>query len=156
GAEELVHDQDQFQGFWRGALYEKEELVATSFAILFLAKGRAPVVINKLRHGPGNDWDNDTDDVRNLVNVVSRDWKSLVTWQVVDPNIATVEDLLQAPILFFNGHVAPEFTEEGKKNLRSYVEQGGFIFAEACCGRPEFDKGFNKLMKEIFPEDAYT
>jgi hypothetical protein len=64
-------------------------------------------------------------DVRNLVNAVSRDWKSRLTWQVVDPNTASVQDLLQAPIVFLNGHEAPQFTEEGKKNLRAHVEQGG-------------------------------
>ncbi|MCA1685375.1 MAG: DUF4159 domain-containing protein, partial [Planctomycetia bacterium] len=155
GAEELVHDQDRFDGFWMGQITEDNKLIATSFALLFLAKGRAPVVINKLRHGPAADWNNDPDDVRNLVNVVSRDWKNLVTWQVVDPNVATVQDLLQAPVVFLNGHVAPELTQEGKKNLRDYVEQGGFIFAEACCSRVEFDKGFHALMKEIFPEPEY-
>ena len=103
GAEELVHDQNPLSGFWRGANQENE-LVATSFALLFLAKGRAPVLINKLRHMPAGDWNNDPDDIRNLVGVVSRDWKSLLTWQVVDPANATVQDLLQAPILFFNGH----------------------------------------------------
>jgi len=159
GAEELVHDQDPLGGFWRGILFESESngppYVATSFALLFLAKGRAPVLMNKLRHAPAGDWNNDPDDVRNLVNLVSRDWKNLLTWQVVDPNVAAVQDLLQAPILFLNGHQAPVFTEDGKKNLRDYVEQGGFIFAEACCGRTEFDKGFNALMKEVFPEPEY-
>ena len=155
GAEELVADQDKFDGFWKGALFEHDPLVATSFALLFLAKGRAPVLINKLRHTPKGDWNNDPDDVRNLTNVVSRDWKNLLTWQVVDPNVATVQDLLQAPIVFVNGHEAPMFTEAGKKNLRDYVEQGGFIFAEACCGRTEFDKGFHDLMKEIFPEPEF-
>ncbi len=156
GAEELVHEQDKFQGYWRGTLYEREPLIATSFALLFLAKGRAPVLINKLRHGPGNaDWNNDVDDIRNLVGLVSRDWNHLLTWQVVDPNTASLEDMLQAPIAYFNGHQMPEFTSEGKKRLREYVEQGGFIFAEACCGRQEFDRGFRALMKEIFTETDY-
>jgi hypothetical protein len=160
GAEKLVHDQDPVRGFWRGHIFENDPLVATSFALLFLAKGRSPVLINKLRHGPRGDWNNDTDDVRNLVSVVSRDWKpllggQLLTWQVVDPNMATVEDMLQAPIVYFNGHSVPEFTPEGERNLRSYVEQGGFIFAEACCGREEFRTGFQELMKRIFPEDEY-
>ncbi len=155
GAEELVHLQDRLSGNWRGALFEREDLVATSFALLFLAKGRAPVLINKLRHGPRGDWNHDTDDVRNIVGLVSRDWKHLLTWQVVDPNVAMVADLLQAPIVFFNGHRAPEFEQMGKDNLRKFVEQGGFIFAEACCGRPEFDRGFRDLMKEIFPEPEY-
>ena len=152
GAEELVRTQDRVSGAWQDSF---GPVVSTSFSLLFLAKGRAPVLINKLRHGPGEDWNNDTDDVRNLVDVVSADWRNLLTWQVVGPNVATVEDMLQAPIVFFNGHFPPEFGPVGRENLRAYVEQGGFIVAEACCSRPEFDKGFRELMKEIFPEPGY-
>ncbi len=155
GAEELVHDQDKLEGFWRGIQYERYQFISTSFALLFLAKGRSPVVINKLRHGHGTDWNNDADDVRNLVGAVSRDWNHLLTWQVVDPNVARVEDMLQAPIAYFNGHEAPVFTPRGEQNLRDFVDQGGFIFAEACCGRKEFDKGFRELMKRIFPDPDY-
>ncbi|GAC1474763.1 MAG: DUF4159 domain-containing protein [Isosphaeraceae bacterium] len=155
GAEELVHDQDPLQGFWQGMTAEENRLIATSFALLFLAKGRAPVLINKIRHAPSADWNNDPDDVRNIVSFVSRDWKHLLTWQVVDPNVARVQDMLQAPILFLNGHQPPEFDDRGKKNLREYVEQGGFIFAESCCSRAEFDRGFHRLMKEIFPEPEF-
>ena len=156
GAEELVHAQDNVNGFWRGQLIETDPVLATSFALLFLAKGRAPVLINKLRHGTGNDWENDPDDVRNIVNIVSREWKSLLTWQVVDPDVASVPELLQAPIVFFNGHKAPQFSALARANLREFVEQGGFIFADACCSSREFDAGFKQLMKEVFPEEAYT
>ncbi len=155
GAEELVHDQDKLDGSWRGTQYERYQVISTSFAVLFLAKGRSPVVINKLRHGPGADWNNDVDDVRNLVGAVSRDWNHLLTWQVVDPNTSRVEDMLQAPIAFINGHQAPVFDERGKRNLREFVEQGGFIFAESCCGKQEFDRGFRALMKEVFPDPDY-
>ena len=155
GAEELVHSQEKVNGSWHGQLIENDPVLATSFALLFLAKGRAPVLINKLRHGPVSDWDNDPDDVRNMVNIVSREWKSLLTWQVVDPAVASVPELLQAPIVFFNGHKAPEFSARARANIREFVEQGGFIFADACCGSGEFDAGFKQLMKEIFPEEAY-
>ena len=155
GAEELVHEQNKLSGFWQGALVESDKTVATSFALLFLAKGRAPVLVNKLRHGPRGDWNNDPDDVRNIVSVVSRDWKSLLTWQVVDPAAASVADLLQAPIVFFNGHQAPEFNAMAQQNLREFVEQGGFIFADACCSSPDFDAGFKELMKKIFPEEEF-
>jgi hypothetical protein len=155
GAEELVHEQNKLSGFWQGALIESDRVLATSFALLFLAKGRAPVLINKLRHTPPGDWDNDPDDIRNIVNIVSHDWKHLLTWQVVDPKFATVTELLQAPIIFFNGHHAPEFSDTALKNLREFVEQGGFLLAEACCGNPEFDRGFKDLMKQVFPEEQY-
>ncbi len=152
GAAQLVRSQDRLQGFWRGQGTESDPFITTSFSLLFLAKGRAPVLVNKLRHGPGPDWNNDHDDVTNLVGVVSRDWKHLLTWQVVDPGVATVDDMLQAPIAYFNGHQAPTFSEAAKSRLRDFVEQGGVIVADACCGRREFDQGFRALIKEIFPE----
>lgn len=149
GAEELVQSQNRLSGSWEGNVH------STSFALLFLAKGRAPVLINKIRHAPGNDWNNDPDDVRNLVDVVSTEWKHLLTWQVVDPETARVEELLQAPIIYLNGHRAPLFSVEAKRRLREYVEQGGFILADACCGMAEFDRGFRELMKQVFPEPEY-
>lgn len=155
GARELVAEQDPVLGSWRGTSIENDEVIATSLALLFLAKGRSPVLVNKLRHGPEQDWDIHFDDVRNLTSSVSRDWKSFLTWQVVDPAIAKVEDLLQAPICFVNGKQAPEFSDAAKKNLRNYVEQGGFIFAEAGCSDPKFDEGFRKTLEQIFPEPDY-
>ena len=154
GAEELVREQDKLSGSWQGVLIESNKVLATSFAVLFLAKRRAPVLINKLYHAPSADWNNDADDIRNLVSQVSRDWKHLLTWQVIDPKTATVPDLLRAPILFLNGHKAPEFTAAEKTNLREYVEQGGVIFADACCSSPDFDTGFRALMKELFPDPS--
>ena len=131
-------------------------ILATSFALLFLGRGRAPVLINKLRHAPLDDWDRDPEDVRNLVNVVGRDWKSQLNWQVVDSQAATLPDLQRAPILFLSGHKAPEFSPKEKMNLRDYINRGGFLLADACCGEPGFDQGFRRLMKELFPEDEST
>ncbi len=155
GAEELVRLQDPFQGLWRGVGQEADPMLATSFALLFLAKGRSPVLINKLKHGPAHDWDNDHDDVANLTALISRDWKHLVTWQVVDPSHASVEDLLQAPIVYLNGHDHPLLSAESKRSLRRYIENGGLILGEACCGRKAFDLGFRTLIREILPEPEY-
>ncbi len=153
GAEELVKSQNRLSGFWMGG---HGPVVSTCFAVLFLAKGRAPVLMNKLRHGLGGDWDNDRDDVRNLTSLVARDWQHLLTWQVVDLERSNVEELLQAPIAFMNGHEAPRLDEAAKNRLRDYIDQGGFLMADACCGRVEFDRGFRALMKAIFPEPQYA
>ena len=109
-----------------------------------------------LRHKPVGDWNNDPDDVRSIVGIFSRDRNKLLTWQVLDSDIATVPELLQAPIAYFNGHDAPQFSQLARRNMREYVEKGGFIFAEACCGSPKFDQGLKQLMKELFPEEEHT
>jgi hypothetical protein len=162
GAKLLIDSQGP-GGVWerRG---DQNEVISTAFALLFLSKGRSPVLMNKLRHDssdPNNreDWNNDRNDVRNLVEFCSRNWERRMTWQVVDAKVPgdhavlkRVEDMLQAPVLFITGHDAPQFNELEKKVLRSYVDQGGFIFAEACCSRAGFRDGMRQLCKEIFPE----
>jgi RNA polymerase sigma factor (sigma-70 family) len=153
GAEALLGERNKLNGSWEGALFEKNPVLATSFATLFLASGRVPVLINKLKHAPLDDWNNDPDDVRSLVGTVARGWRHPLSWQIVDSTKATVPDLLRAPILFVNGHKAPEFTDAEKTKLRAYVERGGFIFAEACCGSADFDRGFRNVMADVFPED---
>jgi serine/threonine protein kinase len=71
-AKALFASQNRLGGSWRGAVLEENRILATSFAVLFLAKGRAPVLMTKLRHLLPDDWNNDPDDVRNLVSVISR------------------------------------------------------------------------------------
>lgn len=155
GVDFLIHQQDQLAGFWKGAIVEADPNIATSFALLFLSKGRRPVLLSKVRHGPGDDWDNHSHDVANLISYVETQWERDLTWQIVDPQQAGPADLLQSPVLFINGRAAPEFTDQEVTNLRTYVDQGGFIFAEACCEGDEFDAGFRKLCERMFPEPEY-
>jgi hypothetical protein len=151
-----------------GAYYgEGHPVIATSFALLFMAKGRTPVLISKLVHGRPNagddDWNNDRNDVRHLVDFVKDEVfrKKPLAWQVFNPRQAgemtaqrldqLTSDLLQSPIAYFNGHHAPFFTDAEKQLLRKYVDNGGFLLAEACCGEQGFDFGFRRLMTELFP-----
>ncbi len=155
GASWLVRVQDPLSGAWKGANLETPT-IATSFALLFLSKGLAPVLINKLKHGSAggvdDDWNIDPHDVRYLTREVARLWGHRLNWQIIEADKATVDDLLQAPILFLNGHRAPVFSEEERRVLREYVMQGGVIFAEACCASRAFDEGFRKLVADLFPE----
>jgi hypothetical protein len=169
GAAELVATQEP-TGQWRaGDTFDGNPILATSFSVLFLTKGKTPVLMFKMTHGAnrgiGGDWNNDRNDVRNLTEYCSKELFKRngrpvqLTWQVFDAsrqstaNPQTLQDLLQAPILFFNGHKPPRFTNGEKELLRKYLEQGGFIFAEACCGREEFDQGFRELIKEVCGEE---
>jgi hypothetical protein len=167
GCEYLVRVQDKIDGSWhqRGGAGGADgwPTVATSFALIFLSKGRTPVLVTKMVHGPGDDWNNDRNDARNLVDYASRELfrNQPMAWQVFETRRAVLRneddlleltaDLLQSPVIYITGHEAPRFTDNEKKLLQKYVEQGGFIMAEACCGRKEFDAGFRRLMKELFP-----
>ena len=146
-------------------------VISTSFALLFLAKGRTPILISKLAWDPptertpgaGTGWNRKHHDARHLVEYSSRELfkKMPLAWQIFDPRQADLgpakfneelSNLLQSPILYMNGHEAPSLTTAQKRLLRRYVDEGGFILAEACCGSPEFARGFKKLMED---EDVF-
>ena len=150
GVRHLIASQSA-AGSWGGQ--GTAGLYNTSFALLFLSKGRIPILVDKLRFGRNADWNNAPDDVHNLTNFVGEEWKTRLNWQVVDiRSVRRVEDLLQAPILQFSGHQAPVFSAREKTLLREYVEQGGLLIADANCTVKAFDQGFRELCRELFPE----
>ncbi|MFT7640464.1 MAG: hypothetical protein ACI9G1_002207, partial [Pirellulaceae bacterium] len=164
GAEYLVAKQDPLSSFWIGSGYaEDNPQIATSFALLFLSKGRRPIVISQLRHGTSKvrlgdeandlgDWNHHRQGLHHLTQSIEVRWRRDLTWQTIDANVATVEDFLQTPVLFISGKDELRLANEQKEDLKRYVNQGGFIFAEAACGGLAFDKSFRKLMTEIFPD----
>ena len=157
GAELLVKNQDDLSGFWKGTGHaEDNPNIATSLAPLFLSKGRRPVLAANFKHGPLADWNHHRGDLGNLTSYVETHWGRDLTWQVIDVETASVEDLREAPVIYISGQLHPEFTDEQVKRLREYVNEGGFIFAEACCDGDGFDQGFRELVKHMFPANRST
>jgi hypothetical protein len=169
GATYLLEGQTLNDGSWNATFtaIETDKVVASSFALLFLSKGLAPVLINKLNYGSaaearkvGDDvlpnWNLHPNDVRNLTEYTSGlpRWPKLLTYQEVDLEKilaqGSVRDLLQAPILYLSGADNPKFSDAQVQLLRSYVEQGGFIFAVQNCNGSGFDDGIRNLASRIY------
>jgi hypothetical protein len=166
---EFFVDTQKADGRWdgEGRQFDHWPVVATSFSLLFLSKGRTPVLMTKLAYNRGDDWNNKRSDCKNLVAFVSKElFKGQpMAWQIFDSRTKPAEqedqvkelaaELLQSPVTYFNGHNrAP--TGKERDILREYLNNGGFVFAEACCGRPEFDADFRTMCKEMFPDNPLT
>jgi hypothetical protein len=160
GAEALVKTQAA-DGSWPS----HGQVPGTSFGILFLVRGRAPVVMNKLQYEfqplegkkqTDKDiarWNQRPRDAANVVRWIGGNMERDLNWQIV--NLGTgvaAQDLLDAPILYMAGDQQLRFTAEDKAKLRSYVEQGGLILGSADCAKPAFAKSFRDLGHELFPE----
>ena len=156
GAEFLVGSQDAFDRSWNGSGHaENNQHITTALALLFLSKGRRPILMAKLKHEPENDWNNHPGDVAHLTAHVERRWGLDLTWQVFDPQTATTEDLMQAPVLFLSGSRRPQLNGQERK-IRNYIDRGGFLFAEACClDGHAFEQGLRQFLKRVFPEEEY-
>jgi hypothetical protein len=51
-----------------------------------------------------------------------------------------------------HGRTAFEWGETERKQLREYVQNGGVLFADACCGAPLFDQSFRAQVKKLLPD----
>lgn len=60
--------------------------------------------------------------------------------------------IFDAPILYITGHETFTLDNTEAQNLREYLNKGGFLLAEACCGRRAFNNAFLQEMKKVFPD----
>jgi hypothetical protein len=189
--------QDPLEGWIsKGSNIDAERTLSTAFALLFLSKGRTPVLMTKFawgnfqaqggglievppRNGPrppagGSNWNRKHNDTRHIVEFCSKDIFNNVplSWQVYDArrldfgNVRgkSMDDrvreevgfLLQSPVLYITGHGAINLSDAQEAILKLYVEEGGFLVAEACCGDPVFAKSFKGLMKKLFPDNNFV
>lgn len=188
GCEYLINAQAADGSITKGHGIDGAEVISTAFGLLFLSKGRTPVLISKFAWGDFRDvgggtfeerstgkkgeinWNRKHNDTRHLVEFSSKElFKGTpLAWQVYDvrrQNIDTDEKilaevgvLLQSPLLYLNGHgripfvgLPGEVLTTKERILQKYVEEGGFILAEACCGDAQFAASFRDLIKRIFP-----
>ncbi|MBI3268369.1 MAG: DUF4159 domain-containing protein [Planctomycetes bacterium] len=144
GASWLVQRQNA-DGSWGSG---PNPSIDACFAILFLAKGHTPLLVNKLEWD--GDWNNDASDLKNLLEFSAHKLRRRFSWQTVSVR-EPAEELGFAPVLFLNGHTAPKLGPGGVEKLRAFLDQGGLLFAESCCDRPEFDRGFRELVEQVVP-----
>ena len=164
GADYLIGSQDEFQGFWSNVGPMENSNVATSFALLFLSKGKRQVVAGRLKYqsaGAETEWNQHSDGLRQLVRHVEKDWGRDLTWQTIDASAANLEDLLQAPVLVMSGTEAFQLTAQVAELLKEYVDQGGCILFEAeggdACGDASgFERSVNQLCQNWFEGRSRT
>jgi hypothetical protein len=143
---EFLLPRQTVDGQWQG------DILATEFAMLFIGKGREPVVMQKLAYA--GEWNTDPYDAKDLVEQASLDLELPMTTQVVNVKDGA-SAFAEAPVLYLQGHSSFEFTPEQRIHLRVFLESGGFIFASACCGSRDFDASFRAEMGQIFPDARF-
>jgi hypothetical protein len=162
GTERLLTLQDPLgSGYWHapGGFVISD----TAFGLLFLSKGRRPVLMSKIQFasnqpGADNAWNVHPNDINNLTLYAESQWNLEMTWQIIDIRQATADHLLQSPVISFSARdwqIHPHEMPILAKKLRDYLDQGGFIIAEAQPGGIAFDRTFRALMERVFPEPEY-
>jgi hypothetical protein len=96
------------------------------------------------------DWTTDPDDLKRLMERFCQDIgvgrsSTEVTFDDFSFNPAEI------PVLYLTGHEGIELTEETRKKLRWYLQDGGTLICDACCGSDAYLKAWVREMNTIFP-----
>ena len=150
GAEELLARQAG-DGSWTmgGGAMSGTPCATTAYALLFLLRGRRPVLFNRLEYD--GDWNNRPRALANLTRWFGKQFEREVHWQTI--SIASpVAEWHDAPLLCLTGSQAPKLTDEQVVKLRRFVHQGGTLFSLTECGGAGFRTGIRDLYAKLFPD----
>jgi len=130
-----------------------DAVVGTSFCTLFLVYGGAPVALEKLEYGEGQDWNLNPRDLANLSKHLWAAYERPVNWQTV--SLEAEASQFEAPILFISGSKAVKFSEEEMLKLREYLLRGGTILAEPSDHSEAFTQSMKQLVRLMFSKQDY-
>ena len=75
-----------------------------------------------------------------------------------EPRIVTLadfDDMVRNPFVFMTSEGYFKLNEQEEKNLREFLERGGFIHADDCVyqGQDRFFRTYNAMMDKLFPDN---
>jgi hypothetical protein len=155
-ARKIVASQWENGAWGRSDQPTADTLIDTAYTVLFLARGRHPIVMNKLRLDEGGrsdrgEWNNRPRDLANLCRFASRELERPLNWQIVsidrDP-----ADWSDAPILYLASHSALKLSDQEIAKIRAFIDGGGMLFTQADNNSESFNLYVNQLAKKLFPD----
>ena len=135
-------------GAWGRKADGNDALVDTAFIVVFLSRGRHPIMMNKLRVEDA--WANRPRDLANLARFAGRELERPLNWQVVNLQ-RPWHDWLDAPVLYLAGHQYLRLTDEDVDKLRAFIEGGGMLFTHADGAAEGFNRFVADLARRIAP-----
>jgi len=104
--------------------------------------------IGRLKYQGGGDWYNDPQEEVNLLKFIQQN--TLIDANPVYEFVEIGDDkFFTYPIIFMTGHGNITFSDNEVKRLRTYLENGGFLYADDDYG---MDKAFRREIKKVFPD----
>ena len=122
--------------------------MTVAYWVLFLSRGRHPVLMSKLRFD--GFWANRPRDMANLSRFASRELERPVNWQVV-PIDRDWQDWTDSPILYLASHDRPKLKEGDYVKIKSFIDAGGLLFTQSDGGRANFSTFVMDLGRKLYP-----
>ncbi len=132
-------------------------VVDTAYAVLFLARGRSPVVMSKLvmDGGIGGFTDKYPRDVASMIRWLRRQTERHVNWQAVELSLPA-EVLRQTPVMYISGVGRVKMSEAELAALKRYIDEGGCVLAVAAGSLDSypsvaFTRSIEDILARLYP-----
>ena len=121
----LLLSSQKANGSWN------DSIIDTSLAILTLAKGSSPIVINRVELSPDRMGKRSLlpRDAFNIVRWLSRKWGKIVSWQAIPIN--SIRKLPNTSLLYIHEPQNPPLPKELEGNLWNFTQRGGVCLIQA-------------------------
>lgn len=113
-----------------------------------LAQNEPAFQIARVKYNGGGDWYNDPSEEVNLLKYVSDHTNIKVKAEYVFVDLNS-DDIFSYPFLYLTGHGNIVLSDNEVTRLRTYIENGGFLYVDDDYG---LDKAFRREIKRVFPD----
>ncbi|RIK66693.1 MAG: hypothetical protein DCC65_09135 [Planctomycetota bacterium] len=129
--------------------------IGDAFALIFLAHGHAPVLIQKLEYGTDpNQWNYYHRDLAGLCRYLTRTFEKLYRWQIISER-ASLGEFLAAPLLYIGGSGELVLPEQTQKRVRDYIDSGGTVLLHADRASARFAKSAARIFEGLMAERGW-
>ena len=123
--------------------------IGRAFALMFLARGRAPTWITKIAL-PGQRWNNRPNEIDRLTSHLSDLREVELNWQTLSLD-APADELLTSPLAYLTSDQAIELSPDQLEHLKYYLDRGGLLVACPNDDSPRFNRSIRKLARTLYP-----
>jgi hypothetical protein len=106
------------------------------------------VRLARVQYRGGGDWYNDPSALRNLAHFVNTNLPARISTRYDDVAIGS-RDIFRYPFLFLTGHGNITINASEASNIRTYLDNGGFLLIDDDYGLDPF---IRPVLKQIFPD----
>ncbi|MGE5350652.1 MAG: DUF4159 domain-containing protein [Acidobacteriota bacterium] len=123
-------------------------IVLAAVNINIFAQNEPAFQIARVKYNGGGDWYNDPSEEVNLLKYVSEHTNIKVKADYVFVDLNS-DDIFSYPFLYLTGHGNIVLSDNEVTRLRTYLENGGFLYVDDDYG---LDKAFRREIKRVFPD----
>ncbi len=122
--------------------------VNTAYSLLFLSRGRSPVVMQKFKWG--NRWNNRTRDIATYVRFLRHETERHVNWQICDADHGA-DEMRQSPLLWAASDRPMELKDAEAAAVKQYILEGGTLICANEGHTNNFARSVEALYEQMFP-----